>query len=330
MNQRNKFLIAACTLLCTNLYAEDEKAPSATPAKAEEKKPAVSANYQFLPSPVSAGRIAFNNRQAFTVQVQNSGKEDLTIKKVRSSCACVQVESFTDKPIKPGERGTIKCVITADEKEGQTRKLLYVHLSDAKDPIAQVVVNAEFTKPEGSKVVLSNQTIEFGKVPLVAIHRNGKDIPGTTSVVDGKAVIQSEGASIPDEAGKPNKSEPAGNDAITTAKVNGSETVKGSNDEGVKTDTTAIEMAKGKRLAVCRIMNFGDQPLRITEIVNKNKALELRLDSSEPVAPHKGVTLRAFLDPQVAGKGPLEEEVFLMTDSIQTPAVSLKVTATVE
>ena len=77
-------------------------------------------------------------------------------------------------------------------------------------------------------------------------------------------------------------------------------------------------------------MNFGDQALKITEIVNDNPALEVTLDSEEPVPPHKGVTLRARLDPGKEGKGEFAEEIYLMTDSPLNPAVLLKVTATVE
>lgn len=322
--------LCLCALLSAPLFAADE---TVVPAPAEKTPAAtISANYQLLPSPVEAGRIAFNNRQSFTVQVLNNGKEELTIKKVRPSCTCLNVESFSDKPIKPGDRGEIKCIITADEKEGQTRKLLYIHLSDNKDPITQVVVNATFAKPEGSKVVLSNKVIEFGKVSQTAAAAHGKEIPATTAVVNGKSEISAEKS----VAGSETKAADEKTTASTTTPAPTEATAKAVSDKKAQTETdeavafSAREVAQGKRLAVCRIMNFGDQPLRITEIVNKNKALELRLDSTESVAPHKGVTLRAYLDPQAAGKGALEEEVFLMTDSVQTPAVSLKVTATVE
>lgn len=339
MKLRNSTLL--CALLAAPLFAAEETSAPATTGQTQPVAAATSGNYQLLPSPVEAGRIAFSNRQNFTVQVLNSGKDELTLKKVRPSCTCLQVESFTDKPIKPGDRGEIKCIITADEKEGQTRKLLYIHLSDSKNPIAQVTVNATFTKPEGSKVVLSNQTLEFGKVSLNQSATHGKVTPATTSVVDGKSVINADKPAAnaikqPDAAAT--KSElaagvtpPASNAGQGAAGQPAGKPTQGSAVEADRVAAhSASEVAKGKRLAVCRIMNFGDQPLRITEIVNKNKALELRLDSTDPVEPHKGVTLRAYLDPQAAGKGALEEEVFLMTDSVQTPAVSLKVTATVE
>lgn len=221
-----------------------EDASSAKPAKA----------YSLSPAPVALGKLPHGAQRDFSIRVGNLAQEELSIKGVRSSCPCLKLLEFTEEAIAPGAAGEIKGRMVADEKEGQTRKIFYIHLSDKRDPIAQVVVNVEFTKADGAKVVLSNDRLEFGKVKADA----------------------------------------------------------------------------DKRLAVCRIMNFGDQALKITEIVNDNPALEVALDSEEPVPPHKGVTLRARLDPSKAGKGEFAEEIYLMTDSPLNPAVLLKVTATVE
>jgi hypothetical protein len=77
-------------------------------------------------------------------------------------------------------------------------------------------------------------------------------------------------------------------------------------------------------------MNFGDQPLEITQILNNNPALTLKLDTKEKVMPHKGVTLRAWCNATKLKTKTLNEEIIIMTNSPMSPAVTVKATGKVK
>ncbi|MHC4873831.1 MAG: DUF1573 domain-containing protein [Planctomycetota bacterium] len=210
--------------------------------------------YRIIPSPVILGDLAYGTKSKFSFTVFNKSDNSFKILKVRPNCTCLKVTGYSKDEIKAGGKGVVDAVITADKKEGKTRKVFYLHFSDKTNPIAKLYVNVNFVKGKGGKLTLSGKEIDFGKIK--------------------------------------------------------------------RTDKN--------RMAVLRLMNFGDMPLKIVDIICKNEAVRLKLDNNNPVQPHKGVTLRAYIDGTKVKADSVTEEVFIMTDSALSPAVSVKLKAIVK
>jgi len=83
-----------------------------------------------------------NQREKADIQFEfkNSGKSDLIIRKVRSSCGCTTVTP-ANTTIKPGESSTIKAVFDAGVRKGKQHKVITVITNDPKKSQVSLVVN---------------------------------------------------------------------------------------------------------------------------------------------------------------------------------------------
>jgi|TARA_B110000090_G_scaffold206957_1_gene257398 hypothetical protein len=57
---------------------------------------------------------------------ENTGKSDLIISNVQTSCGCTSSKDYTKKPIKPGEKGEIEIEFDSTEKSGEIKKSISV------------------------------------------------------------------------------------------------------------------------------------------------------------------------------------------------------------
>ncbi len=88
-----------------------------------------------------AGEILVN-----TFYFKNTGKSDLIISDVSTSCGCT-VSDYSDKPIRPGEEGTITLTFDTKGRHGHQTKRATV-LTNAKPNRVILTITADLDNPE--------------------------------------------------------------------------------------------------------------------------------------------------------------------------------------
>lgn len=84
------------------------------------------------------GRILQGEQVTYKFHFVNTGKADLVIKKVETSCGCT-VPEYDRTPVKPGGEGCIKVRFDSDGKDGTQYKTVKV-ITNCKDDIFDLVV----------------------------------------------------------------------------------------------------------------------------------------------------------------------------------------------
>lgn len=82
---------------------------------------------------------------AYTFKFSNSGKQNLILADVSSSCGCT-IPTFSKKPIKPGEEGTIEVVFNSERRQGVQNKKVFV-LSNAQPNRDTLEITANIVIP---------------------------------------------------------------------------------------------------------------------------------------------------------------------------------------
>ena len=87
------------------------------------------------------GTIATNQKNVSDVQIVNTGKADLIIRSVRTSCSCV--EAFVDKTVlKPGASTVLKIVFDTSDRMGAEEKIVSIFSNDAATSIFTIKLKA--------------------------------------------------------------------------------------------------------------------------------------------------------------------------------------------
>jgi len=86
------------------------------------------------------GEIKQREKADIVFEFKNSGKSDLIIRKVRSSCGCTTVTP-ANTTIKPGESSNIKAVFDAGVRKGKQHKVITVITNDPKKSQINLVVS---------------------------------------------------------------------------------------------------------------------------------------------------------------------------------------------
>jgi hypothetical protein len=82
----------------------------------------------------------------------NSGKNDLYIRHVKSTCGCTAVEQgLVGKPIKPGQSSSIKAIFNSGGYKGQVTKAIYVYTNDPKKSEVVLMLTANVDAPPATK-----------------------------------------------------------------------------------------------------------------------------------------------------------------------------------
>ena len=84
------------------------------------------------------GTILQGEQVGTSFTFKNTGKADLIIQKVETSCGCT-VPEYDRAPVKPGATGTIRVRFDSDNKEGAQYKTIKV-TSNCKDNIFELVL----------------------------------------------------------------------------------------------------------------------------------------------------------------------------------------------
>ncbi|MDQ1332175.1 MAG: hypothetical protein QG576_209 [Bacteroidota bacterium] len=93
---------------------------------------------------VDLGRIPGSTAKEVEFKFTNTGKKDLIIRHVRSTCGCTAVQQGPEGVgIKPGESSSIKAVFNSGGYKGKVTKVIYVYTNDPKNSEVVLMLTAE-------------------------------------------------------------------------------------------------------------------------------------------------------------------------------------------
>jgi hypothetical protein len=88
------------------------------------------------------GTVPFKGEAECEFTFTNTGKEPLIIQRCQSTCGCTVPACPSEKPIKPGEKGTIKAKYTTTNVAGTFNKSFTVY-SNAKNSPVTITIKGE-------------------------------------------------------------------------------------------------------------------------------------------------------------------------------------------
>ena len=111
---------------------------SASSADSYTKDTTLQPEIEFDTAVFDFGTILQGEQVGTTFTFKNTGKADLIIRKVETSCGCT-VPEYDRAPVAPGMKGTIRVRFDSDGKEGAQYKTIKV-VSNCKDNIFELVL----------------------------------------------------------------------------------------------------------------------------------------------------------------------------------------------
>ena len=92
------------------------------------------------------GRIIQGEVVIYAFKFQNTGKSDLLIASVGTSCGCT-VSKYSREPVRPGEQGTVQVTFDSEGRKGVQNKTITV-LSNAQPNRYLLYIKAKVVNPE--------------------------------------------------------------------------------------------------------------------------------------------------------------------------------------
>jgi hypothetical protein len=93
---------------------------------------------------VDLGKIAGSTPNEVEYKFTNTGKNDLIIRHIRSSCGCTAVQQgIQGQGIKAGESSSIKATFNSGSYKGKVTKAIYVYTNDPKNSEVVLMVTAD-------------------------------------------------------------------------------------------------------------------------------------------------------------------------------------------
>lgn len=83
----------------------------------------------------------------FTFEYTNSGKKDLEIKDVKTSCGCTAAV-VSGKKLKPGEKGTLKVELDTSNRMGRMSRVITVSSNDPDQSQKILTIYAEVVRKD--------------------------------------------------------------------------------------------------------------------------------------------------------------------------------------
>ncbi len=100
--------------------------------------------FQLASTTVNLGKIPGSSEKEVEFKFTNTGKTDLVIRHVRSTCGCTAVQQGQQGVgIKPGQSSSIKAVFNSGSYKGKVTKAIYVYTNDPKNSEVVLMLNAE-------------------------------------------------------------------------------------------------------------------------------------------------------------------------------------------
>lgn len=133
VNDRNNLLTISATI--TENFSGMSKEEKANAAKIE-----------FTGTTFNFGKMQQRSSVEHNFVFTNTGKSDLMIRKVKSSCGCTAV-SPKEKLIKPGASSSIKAIFNSGTRKGKQTKTITVITNDPVNPTVMLRVSGEVEEP---------------------------------------------------------------------------------------------------------------------------------------------------------------------------------------
>ncbi|MGE5383399.1 MAG: DUF1573 domain-containing protein [Omnitrophica WOR_2 bacterium] len=143
------FAFSLTTYSCKNRTTNDDLLPSdivKNPNSASGKTDTDLAAIEFEKDFYDFGRIIQGEKVSYSFNFKNTGKEDLIISRVTTSCGCT-VGDFPRVPIKPGESGKVEVKFDSENRRGFQNKTITV-LSNAQPSVTLLHIKAQVVLPE--------------------------------------------------------------------------------------------------------------------------------------------------------------------------------------
>lgn len=141
--------LSLITFSCKNGTNSDNLLPSdivKNPNSASGKPDTDLAGIEFEKDFYDFGRIIQGEKVSYSFTFKNTGKEDLIISRVTTSCGCT-VGDFPRVPIKPGENGKVEVKFDSENRRGFQNKTITV-LSNAQPSATLLHIKAQVVLPE--------------------------------------------------------------------------------------------------------------------------------------------------------------------------------------
>lgn len=101
---------------------------------------------------IELGKIPGNTPKEVEFKFTNTGKRDLILRQVRSTCGCTAVQQGPEGVgIKPGASSSIKAVFNSGSYKGKVTKAIYVYTNDPKNSEVVLMLNADVEQPTAAK-----------------------------------------------------------------------------------------------------------------------------------------------------------------------------------
>ena len=100
---------------------------------------------------VDLGKMPGSVAKDFEFKYTNSGKSDLVIRHIRSTCGCTAIQQGTlGQGLKPGESSSIKATFNSGSYKGKVTKAVYVYTNDPKNPEVVLMLTADVEQAASS------------------------------------------------------------------------------------------------------------------------------------------------------------------------------------
>ncbi|HAJ33631.1 MAG TPA: hypothetical protein DCK79_09745 [Candidatus Atribacteria bacterium] len=109
------------------------------------------------------GKIKEDERPVHIFTIKNTGREELIISRVRSSCGCAATMLSSDN-IQPGKSAELKVTFNPTGYNGLVKKNIYIESNDPQLPKTKVTITTEVEPIPSPKAFLSNSQWDLGLV----------------------------------------------------------------------------------------------------------------------------------------------------------------------
>ncbi len=109
------------------------------------------------------GKVKEDERPVHIFNIKNTGREELIISRVRSSCGCAATMLSSDN-IQPGKSAELKVTFNPTGYNGLVKKDIYIESNDPQLPKAKIAVIIEVEPIPSPKAFLSNSQWDLGLI----------------------------------------------------------------------------------------------------------------------------------------------------------------------
>jgi len=106
-------------------------------------------SFKFTEEVHDFGKIIEGESVSYDFKFRNSGKSDLLISDVSTSCGCT-VPTYTKEPIRPGKQGVIKVTFSSAGKRGYLSKTIII-VANTQPNTTQLRIKAQVVSPGSEK-----------------------------------------------------------------------------------------------------------------------------------------------------------------------------------